>query len=140
MPGGIGLKVLYSQRCRTKADIFERKVYPTEIDISERLKLMEAVNLKGIQYIETTKVNDMEETIEVSEEPKMSQSNSEYIGRKLFALGGKELVDKRRDVKDQNKQLYLNWLLRIIRKIRSCPSSFPERFNDQKDEYQNGRL
>lgn len=70
MPGGIRIKKGFYIRNAAvqKADIFRAQgLSNRRLIISERLKkLMEAVNLKGIQYIETTKVNDMEETIEVS--------------------------------------------------------------------------
>lgn len=71
----------------------------------------------------------------------MSQSNSEYIGYEKIvkkALGGKELVDKRRDVKDQNKQLYFKLVsLEIIRKINDhVRIKFSGKIqSDQKDEF-----
>lgn len=68
MPGGIRIKKGFYIRNAAvpKADIFRAQgLSNRRLIISERLKkLMEANNLKGIQYIETTKVSDMEETIE----------------------------------------------------------------------------
>jgi hypothetical protein len=71
----------------------------------------------------------------------MSQSNSEYIGYEKIvkkALGGKELVDKRRSVKDRNKQLYFKLVsLEIIRKINDhVRIKFSGKIqSDQKDEF-----
>lgn len=62
MPGGIRIKNGFCIRSTIvqKADIFRAQgLSNRKLIISERLKkLMEAANLKGIQYIETTEVND----------------------------------------------------------------------------------